>query len=171
MAATMAQPIAGVSASRETLIETVYPSVAANAVGRILGMLMDCIPVSILGVKLSHLLFAPIAAPIGAALYLLQKVTGNRYELTNRSLISRTSLGGQLIKQVPLADIADIEIETHAGYSFHNVGDVIAYDGRGEKLLVVPAVAWPARFRQIVLDARHARMESDSSLKQIESRG
>lgn len=171
MAATLAQPIAGVSASRETLIETVYPSVAANGLGRILGVLMDCIPLSILGVKLSHVIFAPIAAPIGAALYLLQKAFGNRYELTNRSVIVRTSLGGQMVKQVPLTDIESIEIEVHGGYSFHNAGDVVLYNGRGDKLLVVPGITWPRRFRQIVLDARHARTESDSSLKQIESRG
>ena len=51
------QAISGVSAGVENVVMTVYPSIAATGIGRLLGCLYESIPSRICGIKLSNLLF------------------------------------------------------------------------------------------------------------------
>ena len=67
------QAIAGVSPTSESRIMTEFPSVAASGIGRLIGQIMDSIPLSIFGVKLSYLLFGLPLAPLGMLLFLLEQ--------------------------------------------------------------------------------------------------
>lgn len=165
------QAISGVSAEKEAVIEDVYPSLAASGLGRFIGQLMNCIPVSIIGIKLSQILFAPIAAPLALLGYLKFKVLDPIYILTNRSVKKRSPLGPRLHGQVALADIADITIRVRPGQEFYHAGDLELYSSRDELLMTLPGVPRPGRFRQIILDAREARLRSDASLNVIRGRG
>lgn len=169
--ASAPQPISGVSAGRETVIEEVYPSIAASGFGRFLGRLMNCIPLRINGILLSQLLFAPLVAPLALIGYLQFKVTGRVYVLTNRSVRVRAVLGQRLYQSVPLTDIEDIAIRQQPGQQFYQAGDLELFNARGELLLTFAGVPRPERFRKVILDAREARIRSDRSLEIIRSRG
>lgn len=168
--ATASQPISGVSAGRETVIEEVYPSISGSGFGRFLGQLMDCMPVSIGGVKLSQALFAPIVAPLGVAGYLQLKVTGPAYVLTNRSVVKRASLGQRMFASVPLSEIDNIDIQVLSGQEFFQAGDLLLLNSNGDTLMHLEGIPRPDRFRQVILDARDARMRSDRSFEIISAR-
>jgi hypothetical protein len=164
------QPISGVAAGAESLLETVYPSVAASPIGRLIGSLMESIPVSIGGVKLSHVLFAPIAIPLGLTGYAIYKLFGDKYEVTNRSVRVRSMIGGALRKQVALTDFTNVAIEVLPGQAFHNAGDLQLLNAKGDTILALPGVVRPDRLQHVLLEARDARMQNDASLKTIQSR-
>jgi hypothetical protein len=164
------QAISGVSAGRETIIESVHPSVAATGLGQLIGRICDSIPIKIGGIKLSYLLFALPLAPLGAAMYFLVKPMG-QYILTNRSLQFRSTLGGQLKGQAGLLDIDNIAIRVQPGQQFYKAGDLEALNSRGEVILTLSGVPRPERFRQIILEARDARAQNDAALKTIQARG
>lgn len=163
-------PISGVSAGKEALVQVVHPSIAANGAGKALGNLYDCLPVRVGGVKLSHLLFALPTAPIGMLVYLWIKVFGNKYVLTNRSVQIQGSLTGRIIDQVPLDKVADVRIRLEPGQAFYPAGDLYLVNAKGESLLVLPGVPWPDVFLHTILDARNARVHTESSLKTIGAR-
>ncbi len=163
-------PISGVAAGREALLETACPSVAASPIGRFIGLLMDSIPLRIGGIQLSHVLFAPVAIPLGVMGYALFKLFGNRYEVTNRSVRIRKLLGGNLQKQIALTDFTDILVERQAGQDFHRAGDLHLVNAKGDSLLVLPGVPSPERLQHVILSAREARLKSDASLKTIQGR-
>ncbi len=71
------QAIAGVSPTLESRIMTEFPSVAASGIGRLIGQIMDSIPIRIFGVKLSYLLFGLPLAPLGMLLFLLNRSSGS----------------------------------------------------------------------------------------------
>lgn len=164
------QPIAGVAAGTESLLETSCPSVAASPIGRFIGRLMDSIPLKIGGIQLSHVLFAPIAIPLGLTGYFLYKLFGDRYEVTNRSVRVRRLIGGALQKQVALTDFTDVTIEQLPGQAFHMAGDLHLVNAKGETVLTLPGVVRPDRLQHVLLEAREARLKNDASLKTIESR-
>ena len=164
------QPIAGVSPNQERVLETVCPSVAATGLGQTLGGLFDSIDAKINGVKLSYLLFCLPLAPVALAIYLIQKVVGNQYVLTNRSVEVRKLVGRVLIEKVSLNDIEAINVVTRGGQAFYRAGDLELVNGRGEVILRLAGVPWPERFRKIILETREARKSSDESLARIEAR-
>ena len=55
--------------------------------------------------------------------------------------------------------------------AFYQAGDLELYSGKDELLMTLPGVPRPRRFRQIILDARAARLQSDASLNVIRARG
>lgn len=162
--------ISGVAANFEGHITTAYPSVAATGLGCLIGQLMNCIPPRILGVRISQLLFALPLAPLGALLYVGMKVLGSRYVLTNRSLQKFTSLGNQRLGNVNLTDITEIHITHKPGYDYHRAGDLEVYGKNGDLLFVVPGIVYPKVFRQTILEARDARVLTNSSLQTIQAR-
>lgn len=169
--ATAPQPIAGVSAGRETVIEDLYPSIAASGLGQALGRLMDSVPGAISGIRLSHLLFGPIVAPLGVIGYLQFKVTGPVYHLTNRSIQKRGAMSHRLMGQVSLAEIDNIAVDVLPGQAFFQSGNLQLLNAKGDVLLELEGIPRPERFRQIILDAREARVRNDHSLEVIQSRG
>ncbi|MFG0335422.1 MAG: PH domain-containing protein [Maioricimonas sp. JB049] len=166
------QAISGVSAGVENTIEIVYPSVSATGLGRLFGRLYNSIPLKINGIKLSQILFCLPTAPIPTLfLYLPMKVGGNRYTLTNRSVQIWSALGGRMVQQLPLTEIAEIQIHVQSGQEFFNSGDLVLINNRGDVAMQLDGVPYPHRFRQIILDARNARVQSDESLAVIQARG
>lgn len=171
-AATAAPPqaIAGVSPTQEREIETEFPSIAAVAPGRMLGSLLESVPLKIGGVKLSYILFGLPLAPLGLIGYLQLKVTGQRYLVTNRSVSVRSALTGQTVKQVALKDIADVAVDVLGGQAFYRAGDVVLRNAGGDEILRCSGVPQPERFKHLILEARDARMQSDDALATINKR-
>ena len=167
---TQSQPIAGVSAGQDRIIEITYPSIAATFVGKLIGKICESIPTGVAGIPLSYLLFALPLAPLGAAWYLLTKVTGNRYLLSNRGVEVRKSIGGRLVQRVELAQIADVTIQVEDGQAFHRAGNVELRDAKGSLLGVLPGVVRPDRLQHAILETRTARVQNDAALAQIQAR-
>lgn len=173
MATAIAQPIAGVSSSRETEIEAIYPSIAVGVLGGVIGSIMEpvaSIPVLVLRLPL-YVIVGAAMAPLALLGYFLSKAAGSCYVLTNRSVQQRTILGGAMTQQTALNEIHSIEIDTHqSGYQFHNVGDLHLQNAQGTTLMTLKAIPNPERLSQILIDAREARMRSDQSLATIQAR-
>lgn len=168
--ATQPQAIAGVSAGQDRVIEITYPSVAAMGLGQLVGQICESVPVKICHIKLSYLLFGLPLAPVGALLYLSQKVTGNRYILTNRGVEIRKSIGNKLEKRVELADIADVTTNVLSGQEFHHAADVQLRDVRGTVLATLSGVTYPDRLKSAIMEARNARVQNDAAFAQIAAR-
>jgi hypothetical protein len=168
--ATRPQPISGVSAGKEAHVDTVYPSITANGLGRLVGSILDSIPTRINGIKLSQLLFGLPLAPLGLTAYALLKMFGHKYVLTNRSLKVHAALGVRLDKQISLSDIDNIDIVVLPGQAAFASGNLEVLNDRGDPILVLEGVPRPERFRQEILECRDARRLSDASLKMIEAR-
>ena len=150
---------------------TVYPSIAAYGIGRALGSLYDCIPLRIMGVKLSNLLLVLPTAPIPATLYFIQKLTGLKYTLTNRSMQIWNSLGNQKVKQVALTDITDVIVKELPGQQFYKAGELILIGGKSnEEILKLSGIPYPHIFRQTILEARDSRQMVAKSLETIKAR-
>ncbi|MFV0445537.1 MAG: hypothetical protein ACK5Q5_18305 [Planctomycetaceae bacterium] len=164
------QPISGVAAGQESLLESVYPSMSSSFIGRLIGSLCDSIPIKIAGIQLSHVLFAPLAIPFALVGYFMSKIVGDRYEITNRSVRVRKIMGGQLLRQVALMDLADVLIDQQAGQAFYKAADLQVVNAKGDVLLTLPAVVRPERLRHVILEARQARLQADASLKTIQAR-
>ncbi len=170
MPTAVASPIAGVTPNRETLIEEVWPSIAATSTGRLIGQICNSIPAKINGVRISQILFALPLGGIGALWYLGTKVTGQRYSLTNRTVQVRSSIGDRLFSQIKLEDIAEISVVVRPGQEFHNAADLEIKNERGDVIMTLQGVVCPQRFRQVILDAREARIRNDASLATINAR-
>lgn len=165
------QPITGVSYNTEDLILSVYPSISRVALGRVLGRLCDCIPVRILGLKISHLLFCLPVAPLALLGYLATKVVGVRYELTTRSMQIWTALRVRKLAQIDLTEIDEVAVEQRPGQAFYRAGDLVLLAADGARLAVLEAVPHPNSFRRNILEARDARRETEASLAVIRARG
>ncbi|REJ89649.1 MAG: hypothetical protein DWQ34_19205 [Planctomycetota bacterium] len=170
-AAAQGQAIAGVSAGKEAIIETVYPSIAKSGLGRMIGSLCDSIDAKVNGVKISALLFGLPLAPLGVLGYFKFKIFDPKYVLTNRSVQVRAAIGNRLLQRVDLVDIDNIAVTVQSGQAFYHAGDLDLINDREEVLLTLPGVPRPKRFRQVILDARDARVRSDRALGTIEARG
>ncbi len=163
------QAIAGVS-GQDRLIEFSYPSIAATGLGQLIGKICLSIPTRIGGVPVSCLLFGLPLAPLGAVIYLGQKVLGNRYILTNRGVEIRKSIGNALQKRVDLANISDITISVQDGQEFSRAGNLELRDAKGSILGTLNGVAWPERLKSAIMEARHARVSNDAAFAQIQAR-
>ncbi len=163
-------PISGVSAGQDRIIEISYPSVAAMSLGKLIGQICESIPTQVCHIPVSYLLFALPLAPLGAALYLAQKVIGNRYLVTNRGVEIRSSIGAKLEKRVELADIADITCRVRSGQAFHHAADVELRNATGGILATLAGVSRPERLRRAILEIRDARMSNDAAFAQIQAR-
>src|SRR6185503_15964636 len=117
------QAISGVSPQFESVVEELYPSIACAGIGQFLNNLYECIPVRVAGVKISYILFVLPTAPIGVLIYLLLKVFGSRYTITNRSVDRVSSLGLRKLESIPLAQIADVSVDPDSRLTFYRTGD------------------------------------------------
>ena len=170
MSSQKPQAISGVSASRETEMMIVYPSIASHWLGQILGRLFESIPLKIHGIKLSYLLFPLPMIPAALGLYFHLKVFGERYVLTNRSLGRQAALGSRVISQIPLADVDRIEVEQSPGHVFYKAADLAIFAADGKSLMRLEAVPRADVFRQTILKASVARQQVGASLATIEAR-
>ena len=166
----MATAIIGVSASGETEIRSKYPSIASTGLGRLLGRIYESFSVPIWGIKLSNLLFVLPTAPIGVLLYTLNKLTGERYVLTNRSIQRWAVIGLRQIQSVTLTDVNEIEYVQLPGQEYFHAGDLLLKNAKGDTVLRVQGVQDADIFRQIIEKARDARIGAEESLAVIEAR-
>ncbi len=165
------QAISGVSAGIENTIMTKYPSIACRGIGRFLGGLYESIPAPTCnGIKPSHVLFVLPTAVFGVLGYILLKITGERYELTNQSVRKWKSLGSQLISEVPLTDIDQIEVHQSPGQVFFKAADLHLLNAAGQTILRIEGMPRAEVFRQNILEARDARNEVAASLAAINAR-
>ena len=163
------QAISGVSPDFESVVEELYPSIACTSLGELLNRLYESIPIKIWGVKISYV-FALITAPLGALVYLVLKVVGTRYVITNRGVKRVSSLGIRLLESVPLAQIADVSIDPDSRQTFYKTGDIRLTNSAGGTLLLLRGVPYPDRYRQVILETRDARGMVAASLARIQSR-
>ncbi|WP_417849537.1 hypothetical protein [Thalassoglobus sp.] len=172
MATATVQPIAGVSANREADIEAIYPSVAGSALGGLIGSIMDGVAgVPFLPLRLViSILVGALLLPLGLLAYILTKLFGSYYVLTNRSIQQRSIIGNALSQQIALTDFEEIEITSSGGYKFHRTGDLNLQNAKGTTLMTLTAISYPERLSQIIFDAREARMQADASLAIIQNR-
>lgn len=168
--AARAQAISGVSAGAESVIETIYPSISASGIGRFLGAILESIPVRIWGIKVSHLLFALPVLPLALVGYFVTKLFGLRYVITNRQVQVWKAFGARLLKQVPLAEISDIELQVTAGQEFYHAGNLLLRGKSGDVLERLEGIPRPERFQHVLLEVRDARLQSDASLNTIRAR-
>jgi len=163
------QAIAGVSPGVEAKIMTEFPSVGAGSIGRLMGVLMDCIPVRLFGIKLSYMIFGLLLAPVGALCFFL-RLLGSRYVLTNRSVQIRSGLGLEKTASAELSAVDDVEIQVQPGQDFFRAADLRLKAANGQTLLVLAGVADAAAFRNAILRAAEARRLVQSSLAAINAR-
>ncbi len=174
MATANPQAIAGVSPQSEATIMSVYPSISSKGIGRFIGQICDSIPIRILGVKLSCILFALPLSPLALLGYAITKAAGLQFEITNRSVkVWQMSLGAKsrLVAAVPLGEISDVAIEVLPGQDFYHSGDLYLLKEDGTSQLTLEGVVRPEVFRQNILKTVESTNRTAESLSAIEARG
>lgn len=154
----------------ERRLMTVYPSIAATAVGRFLGGLYESIPIRLGRVKLSHLLFPLPTAPVALVIYFVLKAFGNRYELTSQRLRVLRGLRQKAIVEVPLDEIGRVDCVSSFGQTFFRAGTLVLRNHLGTELARLGGVVRPEMFRRTILDGRDALVRTDAALRTIEGR-
>ena len=157
------QAIAGVSAGSENQLMTKWPSIAALGLGRFLGQLMASVPIR-------FLLALPVGAPVGVLLYFVQKVTGERFTITNKSVQRWTGLGGRMIQRIELSDIANIEVRQQSGQAFYNASDLLLLNAKGDVAMRLEGLPHADIFRENITKARESFLRVQESLNTIKAR-
>ena len=165
------QAISGVSATKEAVVMTEYPSIAAGGVGQFLGSIYECVPIKLFGFgpSLSHVL-ALATAPLGLMLYGMQKVFGQRYVLTNRNVQIWSSRGNRLISQVGLVDFDSIELVQGKGQIFFQAADIRFAGTNGETLMKLAGVKDAGAFKSTIERTAEAREQVTAAQATIEAR-
>ena len=153
----MKQAIAGVTPSqtREVTVMTIWPSIAANGIGRFLGTLFE--------IKLGFYIFtvgnlmALAAIPVALVLYLMRiaPFTATRYRLTNRRVMVERGLSNIESNSVGLDRFDTIDVEVGPGQAWYHAGDLIFRQGEVERIRL-DGVSRPESFRQICLNSQRA---------------
>lgn len=164
------QAISGVSPGHEAVIEELYPSIAATAIGDFLARLLDCVPNRVWGMKVSNLLFGLLAAPIAVVVYLWMKVFGVRYVVTNRAVKIMNSMGFQLRQSVDLSQISSVDVDPDSRMVFYQTGDVRLIGSAGQTLMLLRGVPRPERFCQVIHEACSSRSQVASAMARIAAR-
>ena len=164
------QAISGVSPDHETIVEELYPSIAATGIGDFINRVLDSIPNRIWGMKVSNVLFGLPLAPLAALAYLWMKVFGSRYVVTNRVVKRVNSMGIRTHESVPLSQVVTASVDPDSRMSFYQTGDVRLIGAGGQTLLLLRGVPRPDRFCQVIQEAFDAKRQVESSLARIKAR-
>jgi hypothetical protein len=135
----------------------------------LLNGLYESIPVGVGNFKLSHL-FVLVTWPFALLGYLLMKVGGSRYVVTNRAIKRRVAIGDKLLDDVPLANIDRVTVDPDSRLAFFKTGDVRLSGASGDTLLLLRGVPYPDRFCQVINEARDARSQVAASLATMNAR-
>ena len=162
MANLKSQAISGVSAGAETQIMTKWPSIAAMGAGRSIGLFMASVPGRIV-------LWLPLAL-IGAALYFVQKVIGERFTITNKSVQRWSGLGGRMIQRIELADIISMQVQQQSGQQFFRASDLLLLNAKGDVAMRLEGLPHAEIFLQNISKARDSVMQVQASLQTIKAR-
>jgi hypothetical protein len=151
----MPQAIAGVSPPeiRETTIMTVWPTLGAHPVGRLLGRLyrIDIGPGMFTIGKLIALLSIPVALPL--FFLMVNPLTGRRYTLTNRRVIIQRGSRLHNERWVELNRFDSIEVVVQPGQEWYPAGDLIFRNGAIETFRL-EGVSRPETFKRTCIKAR-----------------
>lgn len=166
----------------ESLIMTVYPSIGADAPGRLIGQGLHALPLpfvnhtSLVG-SLVGILLLPVTILVftfgalgGLAGYAVLKIFGHRYVLTTQSIQIWSSIGQRLVGAVPLEQISDISVKQRKGQEFFHAADLVILDRGGNEALTLEGVPRADVFRQTLLKARDARVQVAEALRNISAR-
>jgi len=165
------QPIAGVSSRSESVVMTEHPSIGAWGLGQALGSLYECIPVRVCGLTISHLLFTLPTAPFAVGLYFLQKVFGEYFVLTNRSVQIWAVRSGRRISSVDLSQVEDVAVTQAPGQKFFKAGDILLRSASGEIIQRLRGVPDAPSFCNAIRRTVEARHTVKSAMAIIEARG
>lgn len=164
------QAISGVSPNHESIIEEVYPSIAATSLGDLIQRILDSIPVRIWGMKVSNLLFGLPVAPIAVLVYFWMKVFGSKYVVTNRAVKRAAALGLQLQESIALGQIASISVDPDSRQVFYQTGDIRLIGSGGQTLMLLRGIPRPDRFCQVIQEACDAKKHTEAALERIKAR-
>jgi len=169
---TVKQAISGVSAGAEAEVMVRFPSVSSQAPGRLIGKLLELIPIRVpfLGVKISHLIFGALCAPFGALGYFATKVFGEKYILTSHAIQKWKFLGNRMLSQLDLDDIDDIAVYQQSGQEFFKAADLHLLNAGGDVLMRIAGIPRAEVFRENIMKTRDSRRETAASLATIEAR-
>lgn len=149
---------------------TEHPSIAAGMIGQALGSLYDCIPVRVFGITLSHLLFVLPSAPVALGLYFLQRVTGEYFVLTNRSVQIWGARMGHRVSTVELSEVAEVEVRQAPGQKFFKAADILLRSSSGEVLQQLRGVPNASAFANAILRMGESRRMVQSAMETIAAR-
>lgn len=140
-------------------------------IGQALGSLYESLPVKICGVKLSHWLFVLPTAPIAILLYFLQRVFGQYFVLTNRSVQIWAARSGRRISTVELSQIDDIEVLQAPGQKFYKAGDILLRGSNGQILERLNGVPDAPSFCNAIRCTVESRRMVQTAMATIDARG
>jgi hypothetical protein len=139
----------------EVTAMTVWPSIGAHPLGRLIGRLSA----SRAGIGVFTLgnFWALASIPFGLALYFWMRMPYlcHRYTLTNRRIIIRRGLDPRDEKWLELDDFDSCEVETLPGQQWLHSGDLVFHHGEIE-VLRLAGVPRPIIFRNVCLTAHAA---------------
>jgi hypothetical protein len=135
---------------------TVWPTIGANPLGRLVGRL--CASKIGLGEFFTlGKLWALVTIPLSLAVYFWQLMPYicRRYTLTNRRVIVRRGLQPQDVQWVDLDGFDTIDIQVLPGQQWLHCGDLVLKRG-GSEVLRLAGVSRPEVFRHVCLNTRGA---------------
>ncbi len=161
----MSQAISGVAPPElgEVTVMTVWPSIAATGMGRMIGRLSGNrtgVGFFTLG-KLLALMCIPLALPI--FFFMLMPGVSRRYRLTNRRLIVHRWLTDSIDKAIDLNQFDSIEVVVRPGQEWYPAGDLIFRRGPVE-VFQLSGVPRPDVFRRNCLKTRTAFVSVQQAL-------
>lgn len=165
------QPIAGVSSRSECVVMTEHPSIAAGMPGQALGRIYEAIPVRVCGLTISHLLFVLPTAPLAVGLYFLQRIVGEYFVLTNRSVQIWTARSGRRVSTVDLSQVEGIDVVQAPGQKFFKAGDILLRTKSGELIQRLRGVPDAPSFCNAIRRTAESRRMVQSAMATIEARG
>ena len=133
-------------------------------------MLLNALPFTLGRVRLTHLLFGALLAPLAPVLYLATKVIGRCYRLTEGAVEAWPMFGSKPSERVRLDQIARIETRVRRGQAFYRAGDVQLIDAAGQTQLTLDGVPQPERVRAIIENLQRAAAQRDDALRTIAAR-
>ena len=173
MPGTRPQPVTGVAAGAEAPVSQVFPSIGSTGIGRLVGQLMESIPVKLplpIPIKISHILFVAPATAIGLLEYARLKVMGVRYRLTTHAVQKWDSLGTQQLGEAVLSNVDSVEVSQASGQEFFRAYNVALKDAGGSTLLVLEGIPHGDVFGEQIKKTRDARQQVEAALATIKAR-
>ena len=165
--------IAGVvpAESSEVAVMTIWPSIGAFSMGRLLGRLYSVRWPGVFVLRLGHL-FALLSIPLALLLYFGRMLpgSGRRYTLTNRRIVIQTPITGVDLDAIGLDSFDAIEIETLPGQAWFAAGN-LSFRREGSEVFRLDGVAWPDAFRQTCLKSRQAYVGVASAVQSRTAKG
>jgi hypothetical protein len=137
---------------------TIWPTVAAHPLGRLVGRLCAS-KIGIGGFFTLGKLWALVTIPLSLAVYFWQLMPYicRRYTLTNRRVIIRKGLQPLDAKWVDLDGFDEIVVQVLPGQDWFHAGDLVFKRGATE-VLRLSGVSRPEVFRQVCLTAQNAML-------------